>query len=241
MWRYCYLLVLFLFFNLFILLFSFYYCRACSFRQSPFLLDPNCHLINKDIRCLLNFSLCVLRFCKSSESNSTKCSTWLILAWYWLFFAVLGSPGAGGVVGVGGVGGSRWWCWWCWRSWWRCWVVFGGVLGGVVGGVVGGITLVLLSSVSSGNLVVTTYFTFFIHHDTNGRNHLIVNNARICTTNFFYMVEVSSFFTTFELKIWEGNPTSRIILHSFDHIAFFVRLSERGWIHQLSMCVLPIS
>ena len=40
------------------------------------------------------------------------------------------------------------------------------------------------------------------------------------------MIEMSSFFTTFEFKIWEGDLTSRIILHGFDHISFFVLKNE---------------
>ena len=66
--------------------------------------------------------------------------------------------------------------------------------------------------------------TIMRYHNFHSRNHWVVRNSAISTTNFFYSVIVClTKIITSELKSLEVNLTRLIVLHCFDNIAIFLK------------------
>ena len=77
--------------------------------------------------------------------------------------------------------------------------------------------------------------TIMRYHNFHSRNHWVVRNGAISTTNFFYSVVVSLTKIIFtKLKLSEVNLTRCIVLHSFDNIAVFLKNECEFLIFQLT-------
>ncbi|EQC73557.1 hypothetical protein HSISS3_255 [Streptococcus sp. HSISS3] len=73
------------------------------------------------------------------------------------------------------------------------------------------------------------------NHNFHSRNHWVVRNGAISTTNFFYSVVVSLTKIIFtKLKLSEVNLTSRIILNCFNNVAVFLKNECEFLIFQLT-------